>query len=516
MQDVVIVGAGMTGSWAAKRLSEAGARVLLLEAGPQITPAAVSDEAPWTLAKRAQRAIRQRVQSQHPVYWQANPDLFVDDIDQPFESNGTPPYCWIRGRQVGGRSLTWGGIMLRLSDQDLRAADQDGHGRSWPIRYRDLVDSYDRIELCFSVSGSNENLSSVPDGNFVPPPPLTPAELGFKRAVESRWRDRRVVHCRGVANMAPPSGQVWPQRCVQSRVLPDALGTGLVELRPDCIVTRIVSAPGGKNVVGVQCVDRRTKDRAEFRARVVVLCASTIESIRILLNSGDERHPRGLANSSGMLGKCLLDHAAVWAVGCGEQDAGGQTFPLGGAHGFLIPRFRNLLGREKRFVRGYGIWGTAGRMPPRDSGKMLWTLCAMLEVLPRASNGVQLSETLKDAWGIPVPAIHMSYSRNEHLMMNDARESLLEMAATVGWTVTEQGCMSPGGLVHELGGAAMGDDPNNSVLNAFNQSWDVPNLFVLDGACFVSSAWQNPTLTMMALADRACSYVSRELAAGHL
>lgn len=507
--DVVVVGAGIAGAWTAKQLCEAGLSVTLVEAGPDVQPESLSQ---WNAASAGDgpgTVARQPVQSLHPGYWTHNPQHFVDDVDHPYSSAGPERYVWVRGRQVGGRSLTWGGVTLRFSDFELDGSDAEDRGTGWPISYEDLAPGYALVEEFLGVRGSCDAVASLPDGSFAPSPRLSREELSLKREVEARWRDRRVVACRGLSDPDPlPGGDSrWPPHAVQHRVLPAAIRTGRLTSHPDTIVSRLITSPAADRVLGVSCVDRLTSESFELRGRVTVLCASTIESVRILLNSRTPAAPGGLGNSSGCLGRFLLDHAATALVGRIPGHAPCERLPSGGAHGVLIPRFRNCGVRDAPFTRGYGIWGSAGRAAWPDTGECLWSLCAMLEVLGREDNRISIDATRTDRWGIPVARVEFAYSRNELLMREDAELCMRAMVGTLGWRIEQEIRMLPGQFVHELGGARMGRSPATSVLDACNRSWDVRNLFVLDGACFPTSGWQNPSLTIMAVAVRASRFI---------
>lgn len=514
VHDVIVVGAGVTGSWAAKELTEAGLRVCLLDAGPWSAVPAASGEGTWTEQRRRTAAQRQPVQSQHPAFWQNDPTHFVDDFDHPYTVTGDGGFNWIRGRQVGGRSLTWGGVTLRLSDFELLAAERDGFGPTWPLSYRELQPFYERVERYHGVQGACDGLQGLPDGAFQAPCELTPLERAFQSAVASHWTDRTAIRCRAIPERDDAGGAVSP-RTMMCRTLPDAMRTGRLSLRPDSIVVRLITDPRRRDrVLGVECIHRVEYTRFQCLARIVVLCASTIESVRILLNSAGEGHPGGLGNSSGLLGRCFMDHAACWAVGYVPGVAPQREHPLPVTQGLLIPRFRNMSESHPDFIRGYGVWANVGVAAWGATEAPMWSMCAMLEVLPRESNCVGLDRTVTDQWGVPTASIHLTYSENEMRMLEDAQESIRQTSTVLGWPLAQSGSMVPGTFAHELGGARMGRDPRASVLSPFNQCWDVSNLFVLDGACFTTSAWQNPTLTMMALTVRACEFIVREHALG--
>lgn len=511
--DAVIVGSGITGGWAAKELAEAGLNILILEAGPSVEPHDVSDLSAWTQERRMETSKRQPIQSRHISYWLQNPALFVDDQDHPYTTDSANPFVWIRGRQVGGRSLTWGAVTVRFSDYEFLAPERDGIGAQWPLSYSDLEPFYDAVERFMVVEGGYDGLPQLPDGVYLPPPPLTPSEIQFKQAVEKSWNDRKVINSRGISdskNGSNAGDSRWPRKSSLHGTLHSALATGRASLRPDTIVSHLITDRNSAAIKGVACIDRVTKSTFEVYGPVFVLCASTIESIRIMLNSRSSQHPGGVGNSSGLLGKFLLDHMALNLVGTVPVDDNGTTNPVGGAHGIYIPKFRNLDEKRKDFVRGYGLLGFV----QRPSHHFL--LSSLLEVLPDQQNRIEIDENRADSWGIKTPCIKFSYSANEYKMLEDAETTMQEMLNVAGLTVTQREISAPGCYVHELGGARMGTTPANSVLNPFNQCWDARNLFVVDGSCFVTSGWQNPSLTMMALTVRACSHLVEELKRGNL
>jgi choline dehydrogenase-like flavoprotein len=518
VHDVIVVGSGLTGGWAAKQLANAGLDVLVLEAGPALAPEVVSDLKMWTRERRDDSARRQPIQSRHFSYWTHNPTLFVDDFDNPYSTADSKPFTWIRGRQVGGRSLTWGGVTLRFSDWEFRASSLDGHGAAWPFGYEDLAPYYDKVERLFGVKGSYEGLEQLPDGIFQPPSPMTETELRFRYAVRKQWDERRVIHCRGVPDdgtTCPDAGPGWGRRTSLHALLSSAIATGCARLMPNAIVSRLILSRDGRNVQGVACVHRETGKPFQVYARVVALCASTIESVRIMLNSRSPQHPDGAGNASGLLGCFLMDHAATSIGGTIPGSADLEAHPPATAsHGILIPRFRNVRQSRKDFIRGYGIWGGMQRGNRSANADARWFLSAITEVLPRVENRVRLDDRLVDKWGIRAARIELSYSENELRLLSDAEQCMRDMARAAGLSVDTSAAAVPGGYVHELGGARMGIDPANSILNPFNQCWTLRNLFVLDGSCFVTSGWQNPTLTMMALAVRACDYIAREFRRG--
>jgi choline dehydrogenase-like flavoprotein len=511
--DAIVVGSGITGGWAAKELTQAGLDVLILEAGPNVEPSEALDLSTWHRERRLESAKKQPVQSRHISYWFQNPSLFVDDQDHPYTTDSTNPFIWIRGRQVGGRSLTWGAVTVRLSDYEFLAPDRDGIGAPWPLSYSELEPFYDEVERFIGVEGTREGLVQLPDGVFLPPPPLTNAEIGFKRTVEQSWKDRRVIGSRGVSESQGTLHNVdgrWPRKSSLYGTLHAALSTGRAALRPDSIVSHLIVDKNTGAPKGVACVDRVTRGAFEVFGRVIVLCASTIESIRILLNSKSCQHPGGVGNSSDLLGRYLLDHMSINLAGEVPGVPNEATRPVGGAHGIYIPKFRNVDETRNDFVRGYGMLGFVQR--PQNQ----FLLSSLLEVLPDSRNRIEIDENKVDAWGIKTIRINFSYSANEHKMLEDAETTMREMLDVAGLSPRHREVSAAGLYVHELGGARMGTEPATSVLNCFNQCWDAKNLFVMDGSCFVTSGWQNPSLTMMALTVRACAHVVDEMKRGNL
>lgn len=523
--DVIVVGAGATGSWATKELTERGWRVLLLEAGasmraPPLTSTTSATKVAEVASRYEQMRERQRTQSNCYACTPYTNHLFVDDVDNPYTASEAKPFFWIRGRQLGGRACTWAGYTYRMSDYEFKAASRDGHGTDWPISYQDLASYYDRIERFLRVRGSNESIPNLPDGEFCRPTALTPGEARLKSAVESRWPERKVIPGRAISMESLPATSASSVEMIASpgvqSVLAAALRTGRLEIRTHAIASHIIVGATGK-AAGVAYVDGASGAVQEVSSRAIVLCASTIESTRLLLNSRSRHHPEGIGNSSGLVGRYLMDHVQVKIRGHAEA-AAPECVDCVNPNGIYIPQFRNVATRTARFMRGYGIQGGVPRgTGSRDVREDFW-MAAFGEMLPRIENQVSLSPGVKDAWGIAVPHIECSHGDNEVEMAQDAQAALEEMADAAGFHITrrESTLNRPGLCVHEVGTARMGEDPRTSVLNKFNQSWDVDNLFVSDGACFVSQGYQNPTLTMMALTARACDYLAVQLRDGHI
>ena len=558
--DAIIVGSGATGGWAAKELTEQGMRVLVLEAGRQLDPLKDYSEHAWPyeLAHRNLTPSTQLYGKRQPVQAKCyacneyGNKFFVDDIDNPYTTPADKPFDWIRGRQVGGRTIMWGRQSYRLSNYDFKAASHDGYGDDWPISYEEIAPYYDKVEAFIGVSGTAEGLPQLPDGSFLPGMKMVCGERLLKRAVEKRWPDRRVTIGRTAILTKPHNGRAACHYCGHCErgctthsyfsspgsTLPAAAKTGRLTLQPNTIARHVIVDANTGRARGVAVIDQNTKRAYEVFGKVVVLCASTIESTRLLLNSATRQHPSGLGNSSGVLGHYLMDHFyAISVSGYAPQTVGyASAYDDGRANGIYIPRFRNLKDKQPGFVRGYGIQGsTARQMLPatirtiqgfgsefkrqvREGAPAPFRLSAFGEMLARKENRVTISKDVEDAWGIPAVHIECAHSDNERAMARDAIEQLEEMAHEAGFEVMFKSgrLANPGLCIHELGTARMGSDAKSSVLNKWNQSWDVKNLFVTDGACFVSTGCQNPTLTMMAITARACDYIVDQSKKGNL
>ncbi|MCW5970126.1 MAG: GMC family oxidoreductase [Blastocatellales bacterium] len=552
--DAIVVGSGATGGWAAKVLTERGMRVLVLEAGRQLDPAKDFREhtEPFELRYRglaggAQYAPRQPIQSRCYAANEYGHHLFVDDVDNPYTTPEEKPFWWIRGRQVGGRSITWGRQSYRLSDYDFKAASRDGFGEDWPISYKDLEPYYEQVEEFVGISGSYENLPQLPDSKFLPPMALTCGETILKKSVESKFAGRKVIIGRAAILTKPHQGRAACHYCGHcdrgcsthsyfsspGSTLPAAAKTGKMTLKPNSVVRELIVDARTGRATGVRVVNQLTRRDSEEYGRVIVLCASTLESTRILLNTRTRQYPEGFGNSSGALGHYLMDHHyQISASGIVPMLTGAEyDYSDGRANGIYIPRFRNITDKHPDFLRGYGMQGSVKlgytfahahrqtgfgpefkkfvREFPREVG---FGLGAWGEMLPRYENKATIDANKVDAWGIPVLHIDSQWSDNELKMGKDALEAIKEMVNAAGFRTlyTNSTPAPPGFCIHEVGTARMGNDPKKSVLNKYNQMWDAKNVFVTDGACFVSQGCQNPTLTMMAITARACDYIAAE------
>lgn len=545
--DAIVVGSGISGGWAAKELCEKGLRTIVLERGDNVEhikdyPTAFKN--PWDFEfglTNSQKAIEENpIQSQ--AFNEGDQHFYVKDKDHPYIQ--VNPFNWIRGYQVGGRSLTWGRQCYRLSNLDFEANKKEGIAIDWPIRYKDIAPWYDYVEEYVGVSGNNDGIDYLPDGKFLPPIEMNCIESYFKKETEKRYKDRFVIIGRS-ANLTKRVNDRGPCQyrnlCSRgcpfagyfssnSSTIPDAQATGNLTLATNMIVSKIIYDPVKKRAVGVKVINSKTKETHNIFAKVIFLNASTIATAAILLHSKSDNFPNGLGNSSDQIGRNLMDHF-VRAGAKGEYKGFENKYYYGrNPTNIYIPRFRNINEETKQenFVRGYGFQGTGLRegwsdMATKTKGfgesfleKVLrpgpWTLTigAWGETLPYTDNRVTLDSAKSDKWGLPLVKIDMKYHRNEEEMRKDILKTSFEMLQKARFTNIKNFDYTrpPGSAVHEMGTARMGNDPKTSVLNEYNQMHDVPNVFISDGSCMTSSANQNPSLTYMALTARACNHAA--------
>ena len=555
--DAIVIGSGITGGWAAKELTERGLTVLMLERGRPIEHSldyTGEHKNPWENRFRGKGDRKKweeeyEVASQNYAFREGNEHFWNNDKANPYVSDPERPFNWYRGGGVGGRSLLWGRQVYRLSDLDFGANAKDGHGIDWPIRYADLEPWYDHVESFIGVSGQAEGLPQLPDGKFLPPMELNCVEAHARKKISEKFPDRRLTigrvavltkahngraacHYCGPCHMGCSTGSYFS---TQSSTLPAAQATGRLSVRTDVVVEGIDHDPETKRATGVRVIDAKTRKPETIPARLIFLCASTLGSTQILLNSKSEHSPDGLGNSSGVLGHYLMDHhlglSAIGMVPGFEEHASFGNRP----NGIYVPRFRNL-GNDASmapFLRGYGFQGSASRVgwemgtsapgfgkqlkeSLRKPGPWMFHLAGFGECLPRRENKVTLDERQVDRFGIPQLRASFAFGENERKMREDAAEQAAAMIEATGGTVMfKMANLSAGGDgIHEMGTARMGRDPKTSVLNANNQLHDVPNLYVTDGACMASSACQNPSLTYMALTARACAHAVDGITSG--
>jgi choline dehydrogenase-like flavoprotein len=556
--DAIVVGSGISGGWSAKELAERGLKVLVLERGQDVDRAKHYSDmlAPWqtpNLDKINEDEIRQHYYRQAFIAGYAvhnsNKHFWVKDDEHPYETPAGKPYDWARGYHLGGRSLTWSRRAFRLGPQDFEANKLDGFGVDWPVRYEDIAPWYDRVERFAGISGSIENLPQLPDGIFQPAFKLTCAESELKRRVEAAFPGRNVIPAR-IAHLTEPTQEqmdLGRSRCLvrnqchngcsfgayfsaNSATLPAALRTGNCTVVTDAIVDSLEYDSATGRVSGVRVVDRVTRERQTYTARVVFLNASAIASAAILLNSTSEQFPNGLANKSDQVGRNLMDHVSgAAATGILDKFPGRGTYGRSPS-GIYIPRYANITENDKPYLRGFGFQGSGRRSSNFNGNKQgvgkafkeenrrpgPWRIGigAFGEILPYPDNRLTLHATRKDKWGIPIPVIDCEMKENEKIMMREAGKdahAMLEAAGCKNISSTRDKPLKltrPGNRIHEMGTVRMGRDPATSVLNGWCQAHDVPNLFVTDGGFMTSSACQNPSLTYMVFSARAANHAA--------
>lgn len=555
--DAIVVGSGITGGWAAKELTEKGLKTLVLEAGRNIVPEEdyIEHVPQWEMkfrgmGDRRNLAENQPIQSTCYACDEWSSKFFISDKDHPYTTDPGKPFRWIRGRQVGGRSITWGRQSYRWSDLDFEANLRDGIAVDWPIRYPDIAPWYDYVEEFAGISGEALGLAQLPDSKFLPPMELNCTERIVRSELAKHFGGERVLTIgraailtqdhrgRAACHYCGPCERGCITRSYFSSLnatLPAAEKTGRMTLRPFSVVHSVIVDQKTRRAAGVRVIDSQTKASVEFRAKVVFLCASALESVRILFNSATPDFSNGLANSSGELGHNLMDH--VTAGGATALIPGNEDrLELGRRpNGTYTPRFRNVKSKHSDFLRGYGFQGGAHRdgwnrgitqpgfgadfkKSLSKPGPWRFSFGGFGECLPNHNNYVELDKAKVDAWGIPTLKIHCGWSENELALRKDMAISAAEMLAAVGGREIEpfERNDPPGFAIHEMGTARMGRDPKTSILNSFNQAHDVKNLFITDGSAMVSSSCVNPSLTYMALTARACDYAVRQMKKGEL
>lgn len=548
--DAIVIGSGISGGWAAKELTEKGLKVLMLERGrniEHIKDYTNATKEAWEFPHRGGRT--QQMIKDYPVLKRDYPlnetvlDFWVKDKECPYTE--VKRFDWYRGYHVGGRSLTWGRQSYRLNKWDFEANAKEGIAIDWPIRYEDMAPWYSYAEKFAGIQGSKEGLDVLPDGDFMPAMELNCAEKEVKKRMEAHYNGKRHLIIGRSANITQPhhnrTNCQYRNRCwrgcpfggyfsTQSATLPAAMKTGNLTLRPFSIVTQILYDKDKKKATGVQILDAETNQTYEFKSKIIFLCASALNSSWVLMNSATDVWPDGLGSSSGELGHNVMDHhfrlgASGTVEGFSDQYEYGRR-----PTGIYIPRFRNVYGDKRDYVRGFGYQGGAGRGRVSEVAEMMigaelkealsvpkenWSfgITAFGEMLPYHENKITLDKTVKDKWGLPVLAFDVEIKENEKKMridmLNDAKE-MLEASGLKDVSAYDSG-YAVGMGIHEMGTARMGRDPKTSVLNKHNQVWDAPNIFVTDGACMTSASCVNPSLTYMAMTARAADYAVNEL-----
>jgi choline dehydrogenase-like flavoprotein len=548
--DAIVVGSGISGGWAAKELCERGLKVLMIERGRELIhgdyPTATKD--PWDFPHRLTVTPEEKkqnfVQSRHYSFREDNKHFYINDQENPYEE--TKRFDWIRGDIVGGRSLLWARACYRWSDIDFEANARDGHGIDWPIRYKEIAPWYDYVEKFVGISGNRDGVDVIPDGIFQPAFEMNCVETDFRKKIESRFPERRVIMGRTANLINPLKGRgscqardLCHRGCPygayfssNSATIPAAIATGNLTLRANAIVTRVIYDEQRQKAIGVEIVDSKTKEVQEFYARILFLNASTVATAAILLHSTSSRFPNGLGNGSDQVGRNLMDHHKGLSFAA-EVEGFEDSYYYGRRPTALyIPRFRNVHDKHPGFLRGYQFGGSASRPPKAgnasigeelksvmsEPGPWQFGLWGFGECLPYADNRVTLSKTKQDQWGRQLVVVDCSFRENENAMHGDMAVTGLELLEAAGYrNPLVRGSISfPGNANHEMGIARMGHDPRTSVLNKFNQMHEVSNVFITDGSCMTSSSCLNPSLTYMALTARACAYAVGELKRGNI
>lgn len=557
--DAIVVGSGISGGWAAKELCENGLKTLVLERGPMvkhIEDYKTMNDDPWDYPLKGNLSKKdlEKYHVQKRLGWAPKEDVkhfFVNDLEHPYVE--TKRFDWIRGYQVGGRSLTWGRQSYRWSDIDFEANKKEGISVDWPVRYKDISPWYDKVEEYIGVSGENLGLKQLPDGKFMPPMELLCAEEDLKKALSEKFDDDRLLTIGRVAHITDNNAEIEGRGPCQHRnrcwrgcpygayfssnasTLPAANRTGNLTLRPNSIVYEVVYDDALKKATGIKIIDAVTNEKIEFKSKVIFLCASAMASVGILLQSKSQRFPNGLGNDSDALGRGIMDHH--YKLGASAKVEGHlDTYYKGRRpNGFYIPRFVNLDKKTKRkdYLRGFGYQGSASRedwsasIAEMGYGAKLkeavlkpggWQIgvTGFGEFLPYDDNRVTLSLNKKDKWGLPQLAFNVELKENEYKMRADIIKEIVAMFKSAGFKDVQpyEETHGPGLGIHEMGGARMGRNPKTSVLNQNNQVHAVPNVYVTDGAFMTSSSCVNPSLTYMAFTARAANHASNEFKKG--
>ncbi|MCO6496939.1 MAG: GMC family oxidoreductase [Chitinophagaceae bacterium] len=548
--DAIVIGSGISGGWAAKELTEKGLKTIMLERGKNIEH--IKDyvnatKGPWEFPHRGGRT--QKMIEDYPVLKrdyplnETNLDWWTDEKKCPYTE--IKRMDWFRGYQVGGRSLLWGRQSYRWSDFDFEANAKDGIAIDWPVRYKDIEPWYTYVEKFAGISGSKENLPHLPDSFFMPPMELNCVEKDVAARIKKHYNNNRHLIIGRVANITQPiQNRVncqYRNKCwlgcpfgayfsTQSSTLPAAMATGNLTVRPFSIVTQILYDKESGKAKGVEVIDAETHQTYQYLAKIIFLNASTFNSTWILMNSATDIWPDGLGSSSGELGHNIMDHHL--AVGAGGRVDGYENMYYYGRrpNGFYIPRFRNIFGDKRDYLRGFGYQGSASRQGwSREVAELNiggafkdalsepgnWTIGmgGFGEILPYHENKMTLDKDKKDAWGLNTIAFDAELKENELKMRKDMQNDAMEMleAAGVKDVYGYDGDGTIGRGIHEMGTARMGHDPKTSVLNKWNQVWDAPNVFVTDGSFMTSASCVNPSLTYMAFTARAADYAVKEL-----
>lgn len=546
--DAIVIGSGISGGWAAKELCEKGLKTLVLERGRDVKHKIdypTMHTPPWEFPIRGQLPLA--VKEENPIASRCY--AFKDDADHFFVKDKEHPYVqekpfdWIRGYQVGGKSLLWARQVQRWSKYDFEGPGRDGFAVDWPIRYEDVAPWYSYVERYIGVSGNKDGLETLPDGEFLQPWEMNKAERDIQERILGAYPDRKFIIGRCAHLTAPAAhhiaqgrGQCMARSLCQrgcpfgayfssnASTLPAAAATGNLTLRTHSVVHSLIYDDVKGKVTGVRIIDAETMESTEFFAKIIFVNASALNSNLILLNSISDRFPNGLGNDNGLLGKYIAFHNYRGSISA-SVDRHLDSYYLGRRPtAVMLPNFRNVKRQEMDFLRGYMSFYSAGRKgwgssrdvafgPEfKDANSALgdWSVYMMMqgETIPKETSRVTLDPNEKDKWGIPLLRVDVGYDDNDEKSLADFLEQgvdMLEKAGCYGIT-TRDSKQAPGLDIHEMGGVRMGRDPETSLLNGYNQMHLCENVFVTDGACMTSTGTQNPSITYMALTARAVEY----------
>ena len=518
--DAVVVGSGATGGAAAMALTHQGKKVLLLEAGEAIEPQSTSLKNPADEEDFKEIQAKKKIQASCFAFTPETHHFFVNDKDFPYTTTQGKPFIWIRNQCLGGKTNTWRRACLRMGDEDLKSESMGGLGLDWPIRYRDLQKHYNTLDRLFLIQKSRDQISFIPDGGYTKAPKIGPIGRHFKTRIEEKWLGHKVIALRmaGVLDpeklkeVCPVCGERKstcpspPYTSSTATTIHSALSTGNLEIKTNSLVYKIEVDPISRQENSVQFVNTRTGKKNQIRTRYVILAASTLSTLRILLNSRSQSFPEGIGNSNGLLGKYFMDHS-MGSLTC--------TIPKTNHKNDLtsldeidlyIPREPRATKGTRPKTLGYGIQISFWR--DQRQAQSLVHLLYFAETRPSKKSYVTLHPSKQDKWGIPLLRINYEYGSAEKRVQKFAMNRLREIASLMDLEpIAEVPSAPPGLSIHELGGARMGTSARNSVIDPYNRCWDVPNILVVDGSAFVTSGTQNPTLTMMAIAMRACEHL---------
>jgi choline dehydrogenase-like flavoprotein len=557
--DAIVIGSGISGGWAAKELCDHGIKTLLLERGKNVVhikdyPTATL--APWQFPHRG--AMSLKITEENPIvsrcyaFYEGSQHFFVKDKEHPYVQE--KPFDWIRGYQVGGKSLLWARATQRWSKFDFNGPARDGYAVEWPITYDELAPWYSHVELFAGISGNYDGLETLPDGEFLPPWELNCVETDVVSRINSNFKDRNAIIGRCAHLTKPKEIHIQQGRTqCQARTLcergcpfggyfssnastlPWALKTGNLTLRPDSVVHSIIYDDKLGKAKGVSVIDAHTKQATEFFAKIIFVNAACLNSNLILLNSTSSRFPNGLGNDNGLLGKYICFHNYRGTINASIDGYLDKYYYGRKPTGAIMPNFRNVYKQDTDFLRGYMVHFSASRGnadAPQDKPQIGgeykdamtqagdWGIFMMMqgETIPKETNHVRLSADKKDEWGIPQLVFNVDYDENDEKVLKDFFEQGSEMLNKAGCKniYTNDSKQAPGLDIHEMGGCRMGKDPKTSMLNAYNQFHNCKNVFVTDGACMTSTSTQNPSLTFMAITARAANHAVEELKKGNI